>query len=251
MNFDTEVFKLPCGYLDEDGILYTHVEVREMTGEQEDKIMNRQNIQSGKALDDLISDCCQLIQSVEEEAVGQKRKITPDMALNMRQGDRYACFIWIRKVSYGDKYKFQINCPDCKKRSDLEVNLSELDIKYMKEPTSTHYDIVLPKSGDTLTFKINTGHEEKKMEKMREQNPKDLASINLAVRLQSVSGKSVRPLVYLKPLTVKDRNFYRNEVEKVEGGVETRLKGFVCFSCENELLIDLPIQEDFFLPKSD
>lgn len=252
MNFETQIHKLPCGYQDQDGFFYNYVEVKEMSGNEEDLLTNRRKVQSGAAFDEVIAQCCVLLKvdGEEDPSSGSRKVIKPEEALNMRQGDRYACFVWIRQVSYGNHYKFQIKCPDCQKTQTFDLDLPNLKVTYMPTPTEDFYDAVLPRNGDTITFKINTGKEERKMEKMNEQNPGDAATINLAVRLVKVNGETVRPSPYLKKLTVKDRHFYRQSALDHEGYIENEID-IVCSSCDLEFKTEIPIQRNFFLPTTE
>ncbi len=247
MNFETQIHKLPCGYRDPDGVFYTHVECREMSGAEEDLLTDRKKLNSGAAFDEVIANCCSFIRLEKDEDEldkAPKKKMTSEDALNMRQGDRFACFVWMRRVSYGDLYKFQIRCPDCQKNKTFTLDLGTLAVTYMPTPDIDHYDVELPRCGDTITFKINTGKEERKMEKMQEQNPGDAATINLATRLEKVNGESVRPTAYLKSLVVRDRNAYRKAALDAEGYIENEVE-LEC-QCGISFKTELPIQRDFF-----
>lgn len=251
MRYRTEVFELPCGFVSEEGGFFPYLEVREMTGAEEDILSDRRKVKNGSAINQLLASCCKLLADQDGNA---KLDITEEMARAMTQGDRMAALLWVRKVSYGDKYVFTLKCSNdsCSKKNTFELLLSTLDLVKMKEPLKRVYDVSLPSSKDTVTFKISTGVEEQKMERMREQNSGKEATINLAARLVSVNGKTVNPIEYLVALTVTDRDAYRKAVEAVEGGIKTRIEGpdFECRSCGQDLSTDLPIQESFFSPTS-
>lgn len=254
--YKTEVFELPCGYLDEEThLLYSHVEVREMTGKDEDALSDRKKLRSGASINQLIANCCELILMPDEKRTSEIRlKVTPELATKLTQGDRLFILLKIRQVSHGDDYKFEVSCPHCEKRNVPEILLSQIPVKKMATPAVRHYDIEVPSpSGqgmDIVTFKISTGEEELKMQKLLEQNPDKLSSVNLAARLVTVNGQTTRPIHYLQELPSRVLDKFRAKVLEVEGGVDTRLKGVYCVSCQGEMVIDLPLQESFFLPQS-
>ena len=250
MNYKSEVFKLPCGYLDENKFLYTHIEVREMTGREEDILANRKAKSHMNKFSEIIAACCTLTTASEDSATRPSLGLTIPVANALTQGDRMFAFLKIRQVSYGNSYKFQFTCDTCNNKNTFEVDLNTIESKEMPSPDVRHYDCTLPSCGDVLTFKISTGEEEIKMFKMLESNPSSEPTINLASRLLKVNGETVSPISYLKQLSVRDRQYYRDEVEKVEGGVETSLS-VECGSCGSSFNLEMPIQESFFLPTSE
>lgn len=254
LTFNVETFKLPCGYFDEQtALLYTHIEIREMTGREEDILSDRKKLRSGTSINQVIANCTTLIMQPEGDKIETKLKLTPETALNLTQGDRMFVLLKLRQVSHGDDYSFEINCPHCDKKNAATIKLSEIPSKEMANPRIRNYDFEVPNSSggvDILTFKISTGHEEIKMQKMVEQNPDKLASVNLAARLLTVNGEAIRPIQFLQDLPSRFLDAFRAKVIEVEGGVDTRLKDLHCVSCQSQIDIDLPMQESFFLPQS-
>lgn len=254
LTYQSEVFELPCGYLDENHLLYSHVEVREMSGREEDLLSDRKKLKNGSSLGQVMANCCILIMQQDEKGTETRLEITPELTQKLTQADRFFILLKLRQVTHGDEYKFDLTCPNCEKRNAATIALSSLPIKKMPTPFQRHYDIEVPSMSsdgiDNVTFKITTGEDEIKMQKMLEQNPDKLASINLAARIVSVNGETIRPLQYLQALPARILDKIRAKTQEVEGGVDTKLHDMECVSCRSGIVVDLPLQESFFLPQS-
>ena len=251
MNTIDEVVELPCGYITQEGDLYTHARVREMLGSEEDLLSNRKKMLSGDAIEEVLAACTTLVFHKESGEATAELEVDKDMVRGMTQGDRMLLLLTLRRVTYGNVYQFAIKCPYCTKKNDVEVDLSTLDLVPMKDRRLRVYDVTLPRSGDVIKFKITTGHEERKMQRMLEQNKDSDATINMACRLVSVNDETVSPIKYLKTLTVPDRTAYRKAIKDAEGGVNTELQGLECTSCQSDLSMEIPLTESFFLPTSE
>lgn len=257
MNYYTETYELPCGYKTDEGFIYTHVEVREMTGNEEDILTDRKKLRNGSAINALLAACCKLTTEPDPDSGDKPEKpesaslvLNQNIAKSLTQGDRLTALLRIRQISYGNMYTFEYTCSECSKKNSFKVDLSTVELKKMENPSLRVYDVTLPRSKDVLTFQISTGVEEMKMQKMSEQSPGSEATINLAARLVSVNGDTVSPINYLKKLSVTDRQVYRDAVEKVEGGLDLTMEP-ECLGCGAVTKMEMPIQESFFSAKSE
>lgn len=230
------IFDLPCGYLTPEGELFTEVQVREITGAEED-MLGAKNISGGKKITQLLANCVQRIGSITDK--DQLLQVVRSLPL----GDRVFLMLAIRRVTLGDMFPFEEKCPSCGKSEIYNEDLSELAAKAMPEPKKRVYDTVLP-SGITARFHVMTGKDE---EVLVRADMKDQASAAVMARLDLLNDK--HPTIEdVKALGLRDRNALRDAYEEVEGGVETTLN-MGCPFCGQEFQADLnPGSTGFFFP---
>ena len=85
--------------------------VKYITAKEENLLTSPTLIDSGKAIEMLMSSC---LLDWEGEVE------------NLLIGDRDAFMVYLRSTSYGDKVSFKYVCPHCKKESETSFNLSSL-----------------------------------------------------------------------------------------------------------------------------
>lgn len=234
------IFELPCGYLAADGVLHTDVSVREISGHEEDLLASKQ-IPESKKLGELVGRCITRIGSLTDPE--QLRQASKELLI----GDRVFLLFAVRRVTLGDDYPFRSKCPECGKEGLYHVNLAELDIKKMPQPTKrAGYDFTLP-SGKKIRIKTLNGEEEEAYGRKKIADS-DIASSALMPRVEQLDGKPPT-LGDIKALGMRDRNFIRQDiVEQIDGGVDTTVD-VTCASCEVEYKKDLEVgQSGFFFP---
>ena len=252
MESEEQYFKLPCGYITEDGQFYTYIKVRVMTGEEEDNLSNNHRRNGHRWLDDLIAGCCTLTTSPEDVENIATLELTPEITRDMTLGDRFVALMRIRQVTYGKKYRFEFDCESCGAKSKYDLDLNSLELDPMPEPRVREYTFKLPMKGDEIKYKVATAKEEAMGEKYLKQYKNSGPTANLACRLLTVNGEQItNPMKYFKSLTVPDRNAFRADMTLREGGIQTKLEGIECRSCGQTVDMELPIQQAFFSPTSE
>lgn len=233
-------FELPCGYLDADGTLHTSVVVREMTGEEEE-ILAARNMPVTKKINKILSRCTASIGEISGPMV---ERVVPEMT----QGDRIFLLLAIRRATLGDEMPFISRCPACDAENKLTIDLSELEVKKMKDPMVRVYDATLPSGGNAVRMKVLTGRGEDAISKASNRG-KDIISTAIFCRIESIDDKPPT-MKDLKAMSLRDRNFLRDQWEENEGGVETEIEA-ECPSCDNEYTTELDIsQQGFFNPSA-
>ena len=148
----TGIFELPCGYLDPEGNLFTEVEVREITGAEED-MLGSNNIPTEKKIEELIVKCVTRVGTITDPA--KIRGITPELT----GGDRVFLIFAIRRVTFGDLYPLVEKCPECKSERLYQVDLTQVEVYRMKDPRKRIVDTTLS-SGRTARFRMIYGRDE-------------------------------------------------------------------------------------------
>jgi hypothetical protein len=232
------VFQLPCGYLDpQTQELITEVQVREITGVEEDMLASKQ-VPSEQKMSLLLTKCV-----VRFGTVGDRSRIQ-QMVLDLVTGDRVFLIFAIRRVTLGDELPVREACPSCGVRSLFIVDLAnDLNVKTMPDPMKRIFDVTLP-SGRTARFRVATGADEINASKIMKRHNEDAMSQALLMRLELVDGE--KPSVNdVRALGMRDRNFLREQFQEVEGGVDTTLD-LTCPACGDEWEKDLDLRGTSF-----
>lgn len=236
----TGIFTLPCGYLSPDGVLHREIDLREMTGKEEDLLASKKT-DSAKKMNELFVRCLVRIGALTERP--QIAAAVPELLL----GDRTFLMFAIRRVTLGDEYPFKHRCPECEKESLYMVDLSEISIKEMPDPTKRSFDGVLPASGKTFRFHLLCGRDETRLASV--EDPEAKMTQAMQMRLDMFDERPVDKAA-LQALGLKDRNALRERFDEVDGGVDTAVE-LTCPKCDHDYSTDLDIsQSGFFFPSA-
>lgn len=230
------IFELPCGYLAPDGELLTEVQVREITGVEEDMLAAK-NIPGGKKITQLLGNCLERLGPMTDKPMLVQR------ARDLLIGDRVFLMLAIRRVTLGDDFPFERECPKCEHKSLYTVNLGELEVRKMADPKKRTHEGVLP-SGKPVRWHSMTGKEEETLSKVGNT---DALSASILVRLDMVGGGPPSMKV-IKAMSMRDREWLRDKFDDTEGGVDTTLQ-LTCPECGGEFEDQLDVgQTGFFFP---
>jgi hypothetical protein len=237
INVPTETVELPSKglvYSKDNPLSSGTIEMKYMTAKEEDILTNQSYIQKGIVLDKLMTS---LIVS----------KINYD---DLIVGDKNAVMVASRVLGYGKDYKFKYN------NEHHEVDLSTLENKIIDEtlftPGVNEFSFILPASQTPITFRLLTGHEEKKIEAeingMKKVNSNISAELSTRMKyiITSVNGdrdtKTIREYVDTA-LLARDSRALRDHIKAIQPDVD--LTFFPLGSNES---ISIPIGLSFFWP---
>jgi hypothetical protein len=243
----SELVELPShGYLyknatDDQDVLEGKIRIRPMTVREEKILSTVRLVKSGQALDLVFKNC---IKSHIDTA-------------ELLSSDRSFMMLWLRNVSYGNVYKFNLQCPECQKKFETEVDLTNHPVKELEDPeVKEPFEVTLPVSKQKVLFRLPRGKDEMEIMKLQNQ-PKKMneADDDIVKRLTSAIIKITRhdgSVVAEKEKTAvveswiaRDSSTLRNELEKRDCGIED-IKGIVCPHCGNTFDSPIPITENFF-----
>jgi hypothetical protein len=237
-------FKLPTETVElpSKGLLYPKdselskgtVEIKYMTAKEEDILTNQSYIQNGTVLDKLLKSL--IVSKIEFD----------DLLI----GDKNAIMVAARILGYGSEYSFDYL------GESHTVDLSEIENKPLNEnlfkSNTNEFIFTLPKSGNTLTFKLLTHKDEqdinRELEGLKKIN-KD-ASPELSTRLKyvitSVEGKrdkkDIREFVD-NYLLAQDSRALREYIREMQPDVDLTF-----FPSNGSNRVNIPIGISFFWP---
>jgi len=237
-SFPTEVIELPS-----KGLLYPEasplssgkIEMKYMTAKEEDILTNQSYIQKGIVLDELIKSLIQTPGVKYEDLV---------------VGDKNALLVAARILGYGKDYTFNYS------GEEQTVDLTTIDNKPLNESLFksgiNEFEYTLPSTNIKITFKLLTGHDEKKinaelegLKKINKNNSPEL-STRLKYMITSVEGntesKSIREFVDNNFLA-RDSRAFREYIKEVQPDVDLTF-----FPDGSDSKISIPVGLSFFWP---
>lgn len=233
----TEIVELPSkGLLYPEGseLAKGEIEIKYMTAKEEDILTNQSYIRNGTVLD-------KLLKSVIVS------KINFD---DLLIGDKNAIMIAARVLGYGAEYSFDYN------GEAQTVDLSQVENKPLKEELFANhineFSFTLPKSQNSITFKLLTHKDEqdinRELEGLKKIN-KDSSpemSTRLKYMITSVEGmrdkKDIREFIDTA-LLAQDSRALREYIKEIQPDVDLTF-----FPSEGSDRVNIPIGISFFWP---
>lgn len=273
-------FRLVGGYLETftDGrtpVLHRDVELRAMSGHEEDLLSN-DSIPFFRRMTSILAQCCKRIGTLTDRA-DIIRAIH-----GLPAGSRAHLLVSLRRTSHfratKDIYDMVVECPKCGKDSSHKVNLAALERFEMPDPMVREFTEHLPESNHEVVWRITQAPEDEILSAVvkHEQAQHELLTWSILIRVKSVNGQvvEVKPddIVdpdtgdLLKPLparilelrqTIKnwpsgDRQLLRDRFMDHEPGIDVDVD-FTCTNhkCRKEFAGRLDLgQKGFFFPSA-
>jgi hypothetical protein len=219
------------------------INVRAMTGEEEQILATPRWVRKGKAIDMIFRRCIKEPINTEE----------------LLSSDRTHLLIYLRGISYTPEYDVEIKCPNCSIKFAHVIDLNDLDVDTCPDDFSMDsLSGTLPVSKFRYRYRLATGQDEQEISNYREkriqqwgdQGEDDTLLYRTALLLEEIEGVTMKKelALLLKKLPIQDVAYLRNEINTPPFGVDTELS-VLCPSCTEEFKIDLPLETNFFFPR--
>ena len=117
-------FELPKGYVDKDGTLHREVVLREITGADQEAMLNpslRNN--PAKMLTALLARVIIRIGTLE------KKKIDTSVTAGMFKSDRDFLISKLKEIDSGPDMEIDVECPDCGRKFKAMLDMSDFFVK--------------------------------------------------------------------------------------------------------------------------
>ena len=235
-------FLLPVGLKDKDGVVHRTITLTPMTGETEEAIADPKVRDNGGKI------ITSLLESVTEK-VGTLPRVTKDTIRDLTTIDRDFLLIKNRQVSLGDNISYIDNCPHCRARNEIHVNLANIEPKYLENEEDRELTFDLPigykdANGTVhkeITITLPTGRVQERVAQMVRANPAQATTAMLQlITLKLGTLEFINPDVF-KKMTKKDRDFISNKLSELEVGIKFDTE-VMCSECGSEFVTAIPLQ---------
>jgi hypothetical protein len=218
-------FELPSGI---------EIELKEMTGAEEELLTNQRLIRTGEAINQVLRNCF--------VRIGDNAKPTVNDVLDLLSGDRLFALVRLRQISLGDEVELEAACPNsaCRMTNYVTVNLEELKVTPYTD--QREFDFKLPGSKKTVRFGYLDGHKEKRLAGLREPN----ITSAMLIRILDIDGKPPSKKI-LAEMSMRDRSALRQEIARVDAGIDTSIE-VACDCCGARIRTRLEAEPAFLFP---
>jgi hypothetical protein len=222
-----DIFELPSG---------VEVELREMTGAEEEILTNPRLVRSGEAVNLVLANCTLRL--------GEKENPTKEDLLDLLAGDRLFILVKLREMSLGREVEVELVCGNatCRERNATTVDLGELEVSgYGPEREMT---FTLPGSKQVVRFTHLDGHRETRLAKLKEAT----LSSAMLMRILDVDGQPPTKKL-LADMSLRDRTALREEMFRVDAGIDTTVE-VECAGCGATLRTRVEQEPGFLFPSA-
>jgi len=247
-------YLLVGGYVDANGKLHNDVDLRAMSGEEED-LLGNDKVPFMLIMNSIMGRCVTRFGTLTDEA-SIRRAIN-----DMPSGARTDLMIYLRVTSHWkavkDEYEMELRCPardTCGQESSHKVNLLSLARFQPVDPAKQEYTTELADANVKATWRVLTGDYDLALDALSDstEHRKDALSWAILVRLlyfgdqridlgltdllsrdrrkPKLSKKARQWLKIVKAMSVHDRDTLRADFLDAEPGVDTDLT-FTCPHC--------------------
>lgn len=237
-----EVFTLPGGYRDEDGVIHTEFQIKEMTGVEEEAIA-KADIKSngGKVMRTLIERCCTRIGSLTKKKEGGAK--WREIAQNLMVGDQDYIVLKIREQSIGEEIEVSHECTECKAKLDTVMLVSELPIVPFQGDFEIPFELprgYKDKNGTIHregTLRLPIGVDREILDPVSKKNLGEANTLMLSRCVLSL-GTAHLSSELIRNLSVRDREFLFKLLKENMFGVDVDTE-ITCTNCLHEFKVSL------------
>ena len=221
----------------DDGLANGEITIRPMSLADEEILGNKTYSKNGTIFSKLLDSC--IVNDVNV------KKLIPY--------DVFYLLYYLRKITYGEDYKFEATCPECGKKYEKTIDISEVEWEEIEDKTVRGIKTIkLPVSKFTLTIEAPTlGNEEEVVKISKKFEDSSDTILNYVVRTRELlddNGEPVNPDDYadfFEALPGKDRAEITKAFEKIEDLTVPVVK-MSCPKCSAEDEASIPFTKDFF-----
>jgi len=227
--------ELPGGFIDKGGLVTT-VEVRELTGVDEEAIAKASN--TGKALNVLLQRG--LVK------IGSRPATQEDLDLFL-SGDRDAVLIGIRRITFGETLDVTASCPNCGVKQAVSIDLEDdIPVTTLKDPVADRtWQIKLKKN--VVTVSLPTGITQRRLMENSDKTSAELSTILLSGCVQTVNGAPSLGASTVLNLGIADRAQIVDEIMARTPGPRLGEVSKVCKACGEGIPLPLSLVDLFRL----
>jgi hypothetical protein len=262
LGFDLPVASVP---LPSEGLIYSdeglknrkEVDIKSMTSQEENILMNPVYLKKNTVIDELIRSCL------------MDRRLDVN---NLILGDRDALLIGVRMTGYGHTMSAHFRCSECRQEQDQDVSFHDMpmtgiDPKALDQvsPFTNAFRFTLPMSKKVVVWRFLTVGDEKRMAAEREEvaaKNKKLKMVaagpetravteQLEASIISVDGIDERNKIrqFCQHMPAMDSSALRRHIEKNTPGVKF-VHDFKCQNseCEHQEEVPVTLGTDFLWP---
>lgn len=218
------MFTLPGGGLiDADGTLHKEIEVRELTGADEEALSKAEVTKSmARYMNAIVKRG--LVRIGEHDAPSEK------LLGELLVGDREMVLLAIRRATYGNDMELTLICPNCAAAVDAKYDLAtEIPIHTLDDPMQRRIEVTM-RDGKVAVARLPTAADQDVLLGLTGKSLAEANTVLLSRCLITIDGVPAGGAEVAKGLGIKDRRLILDEMTDVQPGPKY---GEVMVECPN------------------
>ena len=203
------------------------------------------NENSQRLMADIIDDCIQTDVGIS--------------AYDMCLADYQFLMLKLREVTFGNDYNMTVICPYCSARTDVDMDLDDLEIREFTDESLEYSEIELPVSGDTIALTLQTPRmidtiNKQVKQAQRKTHTRENQNI-LYTMLNSIIAKNgekfntIAEEQWLRNLPLADTNYIMDAIDKLNSSFGIVMAvDTTCNVCGEDIVVPFLVNGSFFRP---
>lgn len=221
------------------------IKVRPLTLREEKILSTNRLVQQGKALDMILENCI-------------KSDVDPMALLS---SDRLYILFYLRGMSYGLDYDFNVRCYRCGTDFTQKVEINKLPVKEWEneEDATEPWEMILPVTKFKVISHYMRGYEENELvSSTSEVRAFDQADEDVEITVKMLIDEVYDPDgnmlsdeekdEFIESMIAGDTSAWREEIAQRECGIK-QLEKIMCPRCQSSLEFNVPLDRNFFRPQ--
>lgn len=243
---ETIAGQLPGGYVDRGGEVHRKVELKPLTGMEEELLAASRQQESASLVTVVLSRCIQRIGAISP--------VSEELVRNLLVADRQYLLLKLREATFGDRVRANIFCPwpECGKRVAINFSINDIPIRESEDKGPAYKMILSPEIAGELgeedrqiTFRLPNGADQEAISPLLAEN-EALALVKLLGRCVQRIGCLANPGEdVISQLLPAARLAIEQQMEKVAPKMELNMD-VRCHECDREFMVPFDLHRFFF-----
>ncbi|MHC4118867.1 MAG: T4 family baseplate hub assembly chaperone [Planctomycetota bacterium] len=241
-------FRLPGGYVDQEGTVHQEGEIAPLSGREEELLAGNHRQESATLVTAVLRCCIRRL--------GEISSISEDVVRSLLVEDRQYLLLKLREATFGDQIQATISCPwpDCRKRVDIDFLTEDVPIKESEEKGPTYEMELSPEAAFVddddkkyrkIIFRLPNGADQEAVSPLLSDNEARALTMLLARCVQSIGPLKNPGNISIGGLSPLARKEIESRMAKVAPRVELNLKAD-CPECERPFGMPFDLHRYFF-----
>ena len=239
---DHDTCFLPGGYFDKTGHLHKKVELKPLSGREEELLADTANKGGAVQISAVLAHCVKRIGDIET--------IDEDLMRELLVGDRQYLMLKIRQLTFGDKVQGTVDCPwpDCGMGVDIQFNISNIPINDAELTSFTH-TCHLPgvKEADPqyACFRLPNGSDQEALSGFTGEHSAQATTQLLWRCIQKLDEIDSPDIDTVRSLSSAARTKIEEQMQSLAPDLDLRME-VKCPDCNRIFVVPFELQEFFF-----
>jgi T4 bacteriophage base plate protein len=227
---DERTFLLPLGYVDCSGRCHREVQVKPITGREQQLLSFLSSRESVATITtELLARCV--------GRVGEIQDIDRELMRELLAGDREFLLLRIYQTTFGDKLDLFLHCPnlECGAVTEAPLNLNDFTVEANPVAKRTFTMKLASRTGKEISFRFPTGADQEALAAARDLDDGELSKRLLERCIVDTSK-------FVEKLTPNQREEIEKRMKRLAPGIEVELEA-TCPKCSRSFAsqLDVPL----------